>query len=286
MFRKFGELADDFESAGLTLIDVTSHSEQLFADGSLLLDVSVGIPIFEKIDTSGIEITLQDSGVLTDETLTVDFSVRVPLDDDSEGHSPEIELERDDHDGEVTAPESKNTSDFQSAKTKPHRNPERLQEVYDKFDTFKEMTAALGADVTSETVRSNMVKHGIHKPKTNGTGEATEEAKSTDGESKDDIHQPETSGEQLLEHDEKTVVSDGFGLPEEITLDEFKSIIHTSRSFLEVQRKLNTDRDSTHQLLKELNLIDLVHGRLSKQSERDPSLEEIDRRIRQKTGAP
>jgi len=50
------------------------------------------------------------------------------------------------------------------AEISPYRDPERLQEVYDEYETFDEMTDALGADVTSQTVRRYMIKHDIHTP--------------------------------------------------------------------------------------------------------------------------
>ena len=46
----------------------------------------------------------------------------------------------------------------------PHRDPERLREVYDACDTFEEMTDALGVDVTAQTVRRSMMSLGIHDP--------------------------------------------------------------------------------------------------------------------------
>lgn len=45
-----------------------------------------------------------------------------------------------------------------------YRDPERLREVYDKYDTFEEMTDALDVDVTSQTVRRYMIKYDIHSP--------------------------------------------------------------------------------------------------------------------------
>jgi hypothetical protein len=51
----------------------------------------------------------------------------------------------------------------------PHHDPERLREVYEAHDTFAEMTDALGVDVTAQTVRHHMIKHGIHEPRSNGS---------------------------------------------------------------------------------------------------------------------
>lgn len=46
----------------------------------------------------------------------------------------------------------------------PHRDPERLGEVYEACDTFEEMTEALDVDVTAQTVRRSMMSLGIHDP--------------------------------------------------------------------------------------------------------------------------
>ena len=46
----------------------------------------------------------------------------------------------------------------------PHRDPERLREVYEAHDTFTEMTEALDVEVTPQTVRRSMASLGIHDP--------------------------------------------------------------------------------------------------------------------------
>jgi hypothetical protein len=50
---------------------------------------------------------------------------------------------------------------------------------------------------------------------------------------------------------------------------------------LDVQRELGGDRGFTYRLLKDLNLLDLVDGRIAKQAERTISAEQIDERIYQ-----
>ncbi|WP_266082185.1 hypothetical protein [Haladaptatus caseinilyticus] len=39
-----------------------------------------------------------------------------------------------------------------------------MEEVYEEYDTFPEMTTALDVDVTPQTVRRYMIDYGIHKP--------------------------------------------------------------------------------------------------------------------------
>lgn len=46
-----------------------------------------------------------------------------------------------------------------------YQDPEQLAAVYDDGATFDEMRRELGVDVTAQTVRKYMIKHGIHEPK-------------------------------------------------------------------------------------------------------------------------
>jgi hypothetical protein len=281
-FHEFGDLIDDLESTGITIIDITPHEKTLLTEESLSLTVSVGVPVFNKIDTNDVEITPQDADALTDGTVTLDFSVQVPLSHDSEERAPENRPEHEsDHTEGNTQPEDTEPEDagkIQSTESKPYQDPDRLREVYDEYDTFPAMTDALDVDVTAQTVRSNMIQQGIHEPKTNGT-----DTDAGESDTEDDAQQSEREVEDSFENEEEVVLSDGMGLPAGMTLDEFKTAVHTSRSFLDVQRELGGDRDYTYRILKELNLIDLVHGRLSKKAEREPSLKEIESRIQQST---
>ena len=45
-----------------------------------------------------------------------------------------------------------------------YQDPEQLAAVYNEDATFEEMRQELGVDVTAQTVRKYMIKHGIHEP--------------------------------------------------------------------------------------------------------------------------
>ncbi|WP_143420461.1 hypothetical protein [Halorubrum vacuolatum] len=62
-----------------------------------------------------------------------------------------------------------------------YKNPRELKKVYEEFDTFPEMTEALGVEVTPETVRRYMVKYDIHDPTTAGrmNGQMRSESRSS-----------------------------------------------------------------------------------------------------------
>lgn len=60
--------------------------------------------------------------------------------------------------------------------TKAYRDPERLRAVYGEFESFSEMRDALGVDVTPQTVRRHMIRHGIHEVSSNPTQDALKAA--------------------------------------------------------------------------------------------------------------
>lgn len=64
-----------------------------------------------------------------------------------------------------TEPTTKKAGDSETREKIPeYQDPERLAAVYDKNATFEEMRQKLGVDVTAQTVRKYMIKHGIHEP--------------------------------------------------------------------------------------------------------------------------
>lgn len=83
--------------------------------------------------------------------------------DDTEGTEtpPTVEAESD----SGTEPDTQNTSDTDTHGELPeYQDPERLAAVYDEDATFEEMRRKLDVDVTAQTVRKYMIKHGIHEP--------------------------------------------------------------------------------------------------------------------------
>jgi hypothetical protein len=91
-----------------------------------------------------------------------------------------------------------------SARGAIHHDPEALAEVYDEYETFAEMTAALDVDVGAQAVRKQMIRHGIHEPEgqtaadassTSAEGNDADES-TTDGESADPVDSEVDSGER------------------------------------------------------------------------------------------
>jgi hypothetical protein len=148
----------------------------------------------------------------------------------------------------------------------PFRDTELLREVYESCDTFAEMTEVLDMDVTAETVRRYMVDHGIHEPNSYRTGGDGADAPTADAE--DDQHPP-------------VVLPDGIGLPDDVTVDSFIETIKRSNTIYEVKRDVGIEQEDALEMLKELNLIDLVVGRLATEAQRDIRREEIIERLRE-----
>lgn len=141
----------------------------------------------------------------------------------------------------------------------PFKDPELLAEIYDSCETFAEMAEALEMDVTGETVRRYMIQHDIHEPRSYQTSDQTE---SVDG------GQP-------------VVVSDGIGLPDDVTVDTLIETVERSNTLYEVTQDIDVDRQDALEMLKELNLIDLVMGQLATKPERDIGREDVIERLRE-----
>jgi len=211
-----------------------------------------------------------------------------------------------------------------------HRDPERLREAYATHDTFKEMTAALGVDVTPQTVRHHMIKHGIHEPAPNagslvaGEGQPTaapgatagSDAPGSDAPSADDSEEAPTAegsdeadGTDEVEEPDESDATEGADRADDgdtadldaaedepvpslddvdlellgeqgVTVPEVREAIASSTTLYETCKRLDLDRDTATRILQELNLLDLVTGRLATTAEREVPETEIDARIR------
>lgn len=136
----------------------------------------------------------------------------------------------------------------------PFKDPDRLAEVYESCETFAEMAETLEMDVTAETVRRYMIDFDIHEPDTYQTG----------GDA-----------------DNRVVLSDGIGLPDDVTAEDLVETVERSNTIYEVKQDIDIDRDDALEMLQELNLLDLVVGRLATEGERDITREDIVDRLRE-----
>ena len=176
-----------------------------------------------------------------------------------------------------------------------------LRRLYRTSETFAEMSRRIEMDVSAETVRRYMTEAGIHSPTsyetTSGTraasveegddGTAAETA--TDAESVDDAGGADEAGRDRSADDEtgtaslpdEQLVADGIGLPEELTLHDVVDAVVDARTVHEVQREVGLGYDRTRQLLTQLNVLDLVVGRVSDDPDRQVTVDIVADRIRQ-----
>ncbi|MFB6129997.1 MAG: hypothetical protein ABEJ28_04145 [Salinigranum sp.] len=120
--------------------------------------------------------TTSDGGVQT----TSDGQIRAPTDAEADAGETtaedETDLEVTQADEDTEPAESDDSPAESGGDLPPHMDPDRLAEVYETYDTFAEMTEALDTDVTAQTVRHHMIKHGIHEPRTNGVDRRIEDS--------------------------------------------------------------------------------------------------------------
>lgn len=291
------------------------------------LAVRVGGATFRKIDdvsaTAGKEAPKQEDGAGSSSTDEL-FACRLT------GCDETFETE---HGMKIHATKAHQAAD--GSAPSPHRDPERLREVYEACDTFEEMTDALDVDVTAQTVRRSMMSLGVHNTdgdehagRPNGSAERTGQPNGSDegrpkGSSEDKPKgssegPPEGSNEPLGEDredsgndaDEGDAAAAGSGestpedsggeravdadaipseveaaLPSSVDAVALVAAIEEANTLYEVQRRLEMDREAVQNLLAELDLLDLVHGRVATKGQREEQKTEIERRIVEQAGS-
>lgn len=147
----------------------------------------------------------------------------------------------------------------------PYDDVEYLEWLYDSCDTFAEMSRLIELDVSAETVRRYMIEAGVHDPATYDTADQDPSAGASDG------------GAVIAE---EHLVADGIGLPAELTIEDIADAVVESDTVYEVTRSLGLEQARTRDLLRQLNLLDLVLGHLGAAG-REVSYETVATRVRQ-----
>jgi hypothetical protein len=263
-----GTLRLGFETAGPVLptdeydVDVVSATGTVTDDGSVTVEALVAVPAGEGMGTAASERT--ETAVLTaggEAERTQDTQDTDDTDDTEDGEC-------------VTESEASGPLASRNRDVPPFRDRELLAEVYETHDTFAEMTEALGMDVTAETVRRYMVDHGIHQPNSYDTGGDEEERSESE---------PTAETESVTDAEPEPtppVVADGIGLPDDVTVERLIETVKRSNTIYEVRQDIGIEHDDALEMLRELNLLDLVVGRLATEAERDISRDEIVGRLR------
>jgi hypothetical protein len=181
--------------------------------------------------------------------------------------------------------------------THPYEDTEYLQRLYDSCDTFTEMSREIQMDVTAETVRRYMMEAGIHNPSTYNTtieeqtderSPSTTKDRETNTEVNAEMETAEPVSTQSLSATDDPVetipdeqlVTDGIGLPDGLQIEDIMDAVTDAVTVYEVQQHLSLERQRAQELLQQLNLLDLVVGRIADNPERAVSREEVATRIR------
>jgi len=268
----------------------TADNDEISADLTLATPVFGGISIHDDVSVDAEEFDVTDKRIEIDVTVTVPVGTDIPVPSDGEND---------------TANELADTLS-QSDSVPAYKDPEALRAAYDACDTFPEMTEALDADVTSETVRRYMVEYDIHDP-TDTTpqagglsladvqGDSDTDSDPSDGEDPSDDRASDSSqaerpdglgarsvAELLAEADSQdsddNLVADGLGISRDVTVAELAQTVTQATSLDEVTQRLELSQTHARRLLSELDLLDLVTHRLAANQIR-VSNAEIKRRI-------
>lgn len=185
-----------------------------------------------------------------------------------------------------------------------YRDPERLREAYEAHDTLTEVREALDADVAVTTIRRHLLDHGIHDPDTDesrgldsvaeptgevGAADATaagataveDEPAPTDDAELEPADDTEKSAEPADDpvFDSETEVAPG------VTVEAFREALHGAATVSGVQRSLDLDRETTVELLREYDLLDVVGGRVASKPDHETVRAEVDDRLRSRLTA-
>lgn len=236
-------------------VQILDCTPSVTSDGSLAVTVETDVPVEGEIEPK--EVAFNPDG-----TMSARVSMTIPRVKDSgtiEGESPDSPSADHFH-------SERDTVDNQDVP--PFRNPELLKEVYESHDTFAEMADAIDMDVTGETVRRYMIDYNIHQPNSYET--ARENGTTIQIEADSD-----------REAERNVVLPDGIGLPESVTVEELIETVSRSNTLYEVKKDLNMEQNEVHDMLKELNLVDVVMGRLSNDANSEMTREDIVDRLRE-----
>lgn len=320
-----GTLTVSFESPTSLLpvggfdVDVTPV-QTTCTDGATVVELRATVPT-EPAATGGGTTTSRATETDVDDGTHV--SVKVGQNESESGSTTDESGSTTAETGPTTAETDSNTgssASFASSRSRdvpPFRDTELLREVYETCDTFSEMPEALGMDVTAETVRRYMIRQGIHEPtsydtssdendgdtetETDGAAEsdAVDDHGTGHGDESDDGHGlDDTDHVDDTEHgdddhasppaedlESPAVLADGIGLPDDVTIDTIVEAVQTSNTIYEVKQGIGIEREDALEMLRELNLLEFVAGRLATEAEREVSRDQIIDRLREQADA-
>ncbi len=283
------------ELSNLRRMGLTPDAEGLMVtnDGECLLEFSLDIPHNDALRSAGAGI---DSLVDREEPFGILDQLHGPAAEEDEEYrrpsapAPDVGTTGSEA-GSIEASASEDATHEDSATgqepQKAYRDPQRLQEVYETHETFQEMRDALGVDVTPQTVRRHMIKHGIHEVSTNPILDALRNASADQSNGRALSSRRARTGRQTAERpsespsDQQPADSLDGKLPGRLTVEEVADAVSSARTVYEVQNQLNLSREPTIEVLNRFNLIDMVKGRAADSEDRSHSKADIEARMRE-----
>lgn len=317
-FRRFAEIIGALEATDTKTESVTISSLQTApqTDSTATVDVEVHLPLLPKEtapEVTAQHVSLTDEGTLELELQIASHSTHFPDVAQSNGSPTTTTTDSTDTTTD-TAAAANNSTHYET--TRPaYRDPDRLKEVYKKYDTFQEMTDALDVDVVPQTVRHYMIKHAIHEPATqsesqpatpvvtDGHGNASDElemgrtpstvSSPTDADPARNASHPqqapsEVSGatesttsqisQEIAHHQCEQEYPAAIELPTDM-VDDVKACARQATTLTGVQHQLGLDRTQTRHLLQELGVLEWVRGPLATGSLQNGSLRKINQQL-------
>lgn len=258
--------------------------------------------------------TAVDRAVRVDEgqlLATVAFTLD-PGNGSEEGDRPTADGGRPLHEGGSPEAGSRGETDplaaARSPDVPPYDDTEYLQALYDACDTFAEMSDRIPMDVAAETVRRYMIDAGVHDPSSYDTAEgdgdgrdpadgSDREGETGNGSDRDTLEGFEVGSDREVngptaeadfksdaETADEQLIADGIGLPDGVYLQDVVDAVTDATTVYEVQRSLGLGHRRTHDLLRRLNVLDLLLHRVDRPHEAATERDVL-RRIRQCTPA-
>ena len=270
---------------------IKTTQTELGESGTLTLGLAVAFPprptqersrADEAAAEESANIPLSDGG---EHSEIASADERIASDSTTSSNTEETTAETDPADDTAESSECDTLVDETNTNLPAYQDPDLLAAVYEAHETFAEMTDALNVDVTAQTVRRYMIKYGIHETSSDdadteattgtevSTNALTEDRSASSPSDDDEIQQEGTNGPEV---DERI-------LPNHLSLEDVKEAVRNGQTLLEVQRTLDIEREEARALLDELNLLELVVGRVSTVSDQPTPTAEIERRIQRAT---
>jgi hypothetical protein len=281
-FDALSSVVDGYDSRGLSVETVDATAD---GAGGVRATAEVGVPPSALV--AGDVVTTTDDGALrvdlpTDDLLSpppsrsdvvsvaveaarttpdglvvaVAIVVDPPADDDPDAAEPRRSATDGGTGPDAATETTRALAEVRDESVPPFEDVAYLRRLYERCDTFTEMTRLFERDVSAETVRRYTIEAGVHDPDSYDTDE--------DESDRDDL-------------------PDDVDVPADLTVDDVSEAVADCRTVHEVGRRLGLGRARTRDLLRRLDLVDLVTHRIDAVTDRGASPEEVAARIRSRT---